>query len=299
MKHSNDHYALSVRGSGLIRLRVGDVELMDRGLLNEVNDRSHWGAEFTEFRKHNDPKKRDPETGFRNRALFNDRYKNDHHYLQHLGQHYCYRDDSGIWIKGILGTRTDRRGAIEYSNLIQADDSPLIHLHIERRYLHSMSRGGDCSLCFLSPGGFAQRFSCYGESGDYGIRRDKMDWEDPPKAAHDACIGDNGIIYTHIPTRCRVRTKSDPVWGCLMGAMTGFGLIVVSWTVGNTNTGAVDVEGELRCTRPRPPAENKFDEIEFQFQRNGPREIGDFEHGHFILMPCRSWEQVHEVFCDV
>lgn len=267
-ERSNDHFIMSLRQNGLFSLVVGDQEIIDRGGLHEFIDLRSWkdkvlnGQPFT-------PSK--PSPNIQTRA---DIYRKSWHYLQYYNKVKIVNRRDGWKINGTLATADGIEGGMRYTTKITIDHSPIIKIDVWRKYIGKWSSVGDDSICFLSPGGFAKRFSVYTASNaneKYWIRDDGKQWS--------LLINPAEPVERKIPNRLYARVD-DRGWGAIFGQSVGFGLIV------DSHTGPA-MPGQMRCTRPRPPAETKFDEVEFQWGPSGPR-IDAVETASFRLIACKE-----------
>jgi len=281
MRHKNKHYQLDVTDHGLLQLRVGGECVMDRGALHEFLDLSERVAE-------------DDGTGDQQRAV--------HHHIQ------LYRtvkvsmedmpDADGKMIKvlGELQTSTGIEGGMRFSSTFFVDDKPGIRLQVKREYLRGYKWVADDSLCFLSPGGFAKWFMAYTDVGDYQERDDGEQW---------GKIQEVGSPRLPVKSMTPVRLKAsvrDSGYGAITGGdntsrVVGFAVAMCDATIYGPDGSAPleEGKGEIRCTRPRPPAETKFDEVEYQWAPGGPRKAGTVETASFLIWPingCPPWAEM-------
>jgi len=262
MEISTSHYTVEVLSRGLIRFSGKDGVLSDRGALHEVIEL------FPEVR-------------------VDQKYRSANHFLGGL---YCedakvVRTKSGILIRGESRTEEGRGDTQEFRTvLMETDDPRVLRIDVSRMYLRDIESSGDTSICFLAPGGATQRYAVGAVRPTYmGIRSDEQKaWE--PLAVEP-------MVEAPIPQRLKVGFTGHG-WGCAMGTSEGFGLIVESLS----STQGQFVGGEIRATRPRPPAEKKFDEIELQWMPGGKRTKGAREHASLLLFPCSSVEEAQALY---
>ena len=234
-------YSLTVDKRGLVALRAPDQQLLVRdGALHEFLDLSSRvrGA--------------DPD---------GDRQRQVHHHIQLYRDAEVHRVDHRegctVTIRGELATAEGLAGLMAFETVLRVNlRDATVQLDVTRRYLAAVAWAGDDSICFLSPGGFARTFHVYSPEGGYETRTDGEPAFSPVQNAP------HGPFATCIPRRLRA-PMAHGGYGVIMGDGVGFGLIVLGYDV--PNGGMERQKGQFRATRPRPPAEQKFDELEFQW----------------------------------
>ena len=269
-----DGWTLRVTDKGLLHLTVGDIVVCDRGALHEWIDLRHWGG-----------RERDGQptetVGAPQGMQASDYYRHHHHWIQTSAHDVTveqYPKHRSVAIHGVLGTPEGRRGGARFQTIASVT-ADAISLSVGREYLEDCPTVGDNSICFLSPPSFAARFLARGDT--YATRDDG--WSEWRELPHEP----GALVETHIPKRLRTQLDSNGrAWAILMGEDAGFGVLVWSAERMGHLTG-----GEIRCTRPRPPAEKKFDEIEFQWPR-GPAHVGDTETAIIELIPGKTAAEI-------
>jgi hypothetical protein len=259
-------YRLKITPQGLLHVEVGNQVVIDRGGLHEFIDLRAWHGEVVDGQP--------TEPGAK--ANRSDHYRDRWHWIQTSSKSVLIEKRGGhLVISGCLqtpGRGENAPGAgMCFTTRIRCYN-PYIRIDVDRRYISDYAAVGDNSICFLSPASFAQRFLARGTR--YATRSDgEPAWQYLKEPGEP--------VETRIPRRLRTELlPSGRAWALLMGERAGFGLVVIK--AAGRHEG-----GELRCTRPRPPAEEKFDEIEFQWGRGSVQE-GDTEWGSFALIPGRS-----------
>jgi hypothetical protein len=252
-------YKLTLDERGLFQLETdwGGV-IIDRGGLNE-------------WRDHGDGI---PETQSERDGI---------HWLQVAPAVVQAKDDYLI-SRGLLSKRTGGYnqettgvyGGMSWRNEIRAYDD-FFTLDVWRRYLVDAEMSYDDSICFLSPPGRAWTFHCSADR--YQTRKDGEPW---------AMIDGAAPLLRREVTERIIGITASFGWGAMLGARGGVGLILMKYSPG---TG-----GLLRLTRPEKMAEKKFDEIEFQFDRSGPRVDGHTQTARFLIAPIREWREVAELY---
>jgi len=249
--------------------RSTNCEVIDRGGLNEFIDLSA-------------PIGSDP-----------DAYREVWHYLQHECYNRITVDGSSAVVTGVTKTGVGQHGGMWFQNRYTFyEGRPFFQLEVTREYLHSFPLVADGSVCFLSPGGFARRFFCHSPHPCGYWRRPDFEGylPDPTAAGRDnpdeccnivpeweECTSNGGPLSSVIPIRVRM-TGTKECWGAILNdSGVGFFLSVVRYSGIDRNL------GELRVTRPRPPAEKKFDEVEFQWAPGAQRSKGHRETGIFLV----------------
>lgn len=258
MHYQNSRYTLRISDIGLISISMNDQLLTDRGALHEFIDLSVLDQPNP------------------------DEQRRVHHHIQ------LYRKTKNIQtskrtfsIAGELETSVGTSGGMLFETHITCHDR-LVELELKRIFLQSYRLVGDDSICFLSPGGFACTYHL-GKHKPFAaqLRSDTMlSWES---------AGEPREYYTHsIPTR--LKGRGSQLWACIMNETNdaGFGIIML-----NSEPRG---QGELRITRPRPPAELKFDEIEFEFSRCGPRKKGATANATILFVPCQDVAEVERIY---
>jgi len=272
MKVERPGYVIAFKPNGLFGLTVGDVEVIDRGGLNEFLDLRDW---------RNPSAMIDGQPTIAGRGEnASDRYRRAYHYLQVWNDAVVNVRGGEITVSGELTKESGAGGAMEFRMLYECG-SYQIRLKVWRRYLADFEAVGDDSLCFLSPAGYARRFVGFAPEGIYQSRNDDQ------TVYRERLAGAGQTCQTHVPDRLKTRTAKDG-WAALMGDRAGFGVVVLGYGPGT--------DGEIRCTRPRPPAHYKFDEIEFQWRMGGARKAGDVETAEMIIVPCQSARDVQQVY---
>lgn len=267
MRYENKHYALRIKPEGILELAIDGAVVCDRGAVHEFLDMSS-------------PVNNDP--------LGDERRRVQHHIQLYrdavISREFTKGGETRFTVAGELATSTGTRGMMAFTTVYTArGDSPLIHIEVHREYMETVEFAGDCSICFLSPGGFARSFHMWSAAGVYQARDDTQTaW-----VKHSSTSEENRPHSTQVPERLKA-TMPSCGYGVLMGNVIGFGLALRRYTVTGVS---VPRKGEMRATRPRPPAERKFDEIEFQWSLGGRREKGDTEGGEFLLAGCRSTKE--------
>jgi len=257
MKLKRPRYSVEFDENGMFSMRTtSGTEVIDRGGLHEFVDMSWWKEVLS-----------------RGSHAERDEYQSRYHYLQVWKKaDSVVIEKSQVVARGVLATQSGAKGGMSYETKATLLDAGLL-LDVTRTYLDTYPSVSDSSLCFLSPGGFAKRFSLCTE--DHLLYMSRNDGESQRKKTDRQ----SGIISSVIPRRLQsVHPRRG--WGCVMGASCGFGVLLLS----STPTGV----GELRATRPRPPAENKFDEIEFDWEPAGHRPAGYVEQARLLVAACSS-----------
>jgi len=276
MIRENDHYRLEITRTGLLHLTTRGEVVMDRGALHEFLDMSQKVPS------------RDPH---------GDLQRSVHHYIQ------VYRDvvikerkeERDIHIAGQLDTEGGLSSSMEFQTFVKVDDTPIIKINVWRRYMRDIALSVDDSICFLSPPSFAEEFYVYSPEMDYMIMDDDdiTRWKLPTTGQISG--GGDVAACTRIPRRLKA-TMRNSGYGVLMGDGAGFGVILADY---NVTEGAPSSKGEFRAHRPRPPAEKKFDELEFQWSPTGPRSTGMIETAKFLVVPCGRPEDVEVVWLSL
>ena len=275
---ANEHYTMSVRANGLFSLSVKGEKVIDRGGLHEFIDLRKWRERVMDGQPvvTQDAPSPSVETPA-------DHYRRAWHYLQYYNEANIANKENGWEISGVLATAEGEVGGMEYHTRIEIDDSRVINILVSRKYLEDYPTVGDNSLCFLSPGGFAKRFMVQTASEHpdrYGVRDDGKLWE---PLTHS-----EGPVETQIPHRLRARIDGRGL-GAIFGGEEGFGFgLIIDSFADATHP------GQMRCTRPRPPAEQKFDEVEFQWGPGGKR--SKVETAEFRLVACTNTSDVVNAF---
>lgn len=270
-----EHFIIEPKENGLISFRLPNgLEIIDRGALHEVIDLHHDFPDEDEQR---------------------DGYRNVHHYLGGFAPaDKVVTQKNRIIIRGEAATSEGKTGAQWYQTIITLERGGRVaRLRLKRRYLRDIKTSGDTSICFLSPGSFAQHFAVGANDAMYINSRGE---EARQAGRWDSIEVKRGIARSEIPVRLRVGFK-DHGWGALLNKDNiGFGLIVLAFS--GTHPG--EQHGEIRATRPRDskesPASIKFDEIEFQWMPGSPRPAGTVEEAVLILFPCTSPEEAQKMY---
>jgi len=266
MRMASKHWEVEALPNGLIRFSAGGVVLSDRGALHEVLDMTVRPGGTNEAR---------------------DDHREVHHFLGGLHEDVERHVEKGrITIRGEARTAGGRGDTQWYETVLEVDRDPrFLRLTVQGKYLRALPRSGDDSICFLSPGGFALDFGVGSQAARYiGTRSDGEVW---------ANLDSPGLWEaSEIPRRLRVGIDEHG-WGSITnGQGQGFILIVESFS----STDPKFTHGEIRVTRPRPPAEKKFDEVELQWMPGGTREAGSVERAVLLLAPCANPEDAHRLY---
>jgi len=155
-----------------------------------------------------------------------------------------------------------------------------ILMRVHRRYTIGCNRVADDSLCFLAPPKRTQTFHCRVD-GRYLTRVAVGVWGE-----YSPDIIPVATPVTD-PKGGRVTKRG---WAGMFGE-GGVGVIVCEYSPG--------MDGLWRCTRPPILPEKKFDEVEFQWQLDGPRTRGQVQTGTFLIVPAKRADDVDELFREI
>jgi len=268
MRFANDHFMVQFhRRSGIFSMQGYGVDILHKGGVQEFVDSSTW----------------DKGTGSA-ASLAGDEFRTRAHFIQTMSEAVISSGDQLCIVAGTLQSRVGNVSGLRFVNRYQFyDDRPYFRVECDRVFTQEYPKVWDPSFCFLSPAHFrfGQQYisECREKHQPYQVREEGGLWKDGPSPEND---------YHRVDLPGRLRTfPVSTGWACCMGEGVGFGVVLLDYTPVGT--------GRLNLTHPRATSRQQFSEIEFTWAGH-QKPKGRRETGVFLVMPCRSPDEVKAVW---